>query len=99
SLLYHDLYSTATSPEEAETRRQSEYSSRFGLSTREQEVFSLVIRGMSNAEIANALYITESTVKFHIGNIFKKTGFSSRLELITDYKMGDKGLSYKSHIK
>ena len=99
SLLYHDLYSAATSPEEAEARRQIEYSNRFGLSTREQEVLSLVIRGMSNAEIANALYITESTVKFHIGNIFKKTGFSSRLELITDYKMGDKGLSYKSQIK
>lgn len=36
--------------------------------------------GMSNAEIANALYITESTVQVHIGNIFKKTGFSDRLE-------------------
>lgn len=41
---------------------------------------------MSNTEIARALYITESTVKFHVGNIFKKTGFSSRLELIADYR-------------
>ncbi|MGI6669296.1 MAG: LuxR C-terminal-related transcriptional regulator [Acetivibrionales bacterium] len=36
------------------------------------------------------MYITESTVKFHAGNIFKKTGFGSRLELITDYKLWDK---------
>jgi DNA-binding CsgD family transcriptional regulator len=48
------------------------------------------MRGMSNAEIAGALYITESTVKFHVGNIFKKTGLASRSELIADYKLGYK---------
>jgi DNA-binding CsgD family transcriptional regulator len=89
-LLYQKLYNPVTSPEEAEKRRQMEYVSRFGLSAREQEVFSLIIQGMSNTEIANALYITESTVKFHAGNIFKKTGLGSRLELIIDYKMGNK---------
>jgi DNA-binding CsgD family transcriptional regulator len=67
-----------------------EYMSRFGLSAREQEIFNLIIQGMSNTEIASALYITESTVKFHAGNIFKKTGLTSRLELIADYKLGDK---------
>jgi hypothetical protein len=46
------------------------------------------VKGMSNAEISGALYITESTVKYHAGNIFKKTGRSSRLELIADYKLG-----------
>lgn len=89
-LLYQKLYNSVTSPEEAEKRRQIEYVNRFGLSAREQEIFSLIIQGMSNTEIANALYITESTVKFHAGNIFKKTGLSSRLELIADYKLGDK---------
>lgn len=89
-LLYQKLYNAVTSPEEAEKRRQMEYVSRFGLSAREQEIFSLIIQGMSNTEIADALYITESTVKFHAGNIFKKTGLGSRLELITDYKLGDK---------
>ena len=43
---------------------------------------------MSNLEIAGTLYITESTVKFHVGNIFKKIGCSSRLDLIADYKLG-----------
>lgn len=89
-LLYQKLYNPVTSPEEAEKHRQMEYVSRFGLSTREQEIFSFIIQGMSNTEIANTLYITESTVKFHVGNIFKKTGLGSRLELITDYKLGDK---------
>jgi DNA-binding CsgD family transcriptional regulator len=89
-LLYQKLYNTSTSPEEAEKHRQMEYMSRFGLSAREQEIFNLIIQGMSNTEIASALYITESTVKFHAGNIFKKTGLTSRLELIADYKLGDK---------
>ena len=89
-LLYQKLYNTVSSPEEAEKRRQMEYMSRFGLSAREQEIFTLIIQGMSNMEIANALYITESTVKFHVSNIFKKTSLGSRLALITDYKLGDK---------
>ncbi len=87
-LLYQRLYNPITSPEEAEKCRQMEYVSRFGLSAREQEIFSLIVQGMSNTEIANALYITESTVKFHAGNIFKKTGLGSRLALIADYKLG-----------
>ncbi|HHX75571.1 MAG TPA: hypothetical protein GX699_11765 [Firmicutes bacterium] len=33
------------------------------------------------------MHITESTVKFHAGNIFKKTGLGSRLELIAGYKL------------
>lgn len=89
-LLYQKLYGSATNPEEAEKQRLTEYASRFGMSAREQEVFSLIIQGMSNAEIANALYITESTVKFHAGNIFRKTGLNSRLELISNYKLGVK---------
>ena len=87
-LLYQKLYVVVTTPEEAEAHRLTEYVSRFGLSAREQEIFNLIIQGMSNTEIAGTLYITESTVKFHAGNIFKKTGLGSRLELIADYKLG-----------
>lgn len=89
-MLYQKLYASVASPEEMETRRFMEFATRFGLSTREREIFALIIQGMSNAEIAGALYITESTVKFHAGNIFKKTGLASRSELITDYKLGHK---------
>lgn len=88
-LLYQKLYVSITSPEAAEKLRLTEYVNRFGLSAREQDIFSFIIQGMSNSEIANALYITESTVKFHAGNIFKKTGLGSRLELIADYKLSD----------
>ncbi len=88
--LYHKLYASVVSPEEMEQIRFAEYVSRSGLSIREQEIFALILQGMSNAEIAGALYITESTVKFHVGHIFKKTGTTNRSELIADYKLGNK---------
>lgn len=86
--LYQKLYSPDAGPEEAERRRFAEYVSCFGLSAREQEIFGLILQGLSNAEIAGVLYITESKVKFHAGNIFKKTGLACRSELITGYKLG-----------
>lgn len=89
-ILYQKLYSPAKSPEEAEKCQQIEYVTRFGLTAREQQIFSFILLGMSNMEIAGALYISESTVKFHVGNIFKKTGLVSRLELISDYKLDNK---------
>lgn len=86
--LYQKLYTSAAGPEEMERRRFAEYASRFGLSAREQQILALIIQGLSNAEIAGALYITESTVKFHAGNIFRKTGLAGRAELIAGYRLG-----------
>lgn len=57
------------------------------LSRREEEVLVLVYRGMSNKQIAAELSIAESTVKRHIGNIFKKTGTQGRQEII--YKISN----------
>ncbi|HHT24111.1 MAG TPA: hypothetical protein GXZ76_01130 [Clostridiaceae bacterium] len=86
-VLYQKLYISVTSPEKLEQQRFVAYTTYFGFSAREREIFALLIRGMSNAEIAGELYITESTVKFHIGNMFKKSGFTRRSEFITDYML------------
>jgi DNA-binding CsgD family transcriptional regulator/MFS family permease len=88
--LYQKFYSPIINAEEIEKRRLAKYANRYKLSPREQEIFNLIVQGMSNAEIATALYVTESTVKFHAGNIFKKTGFANRSELIADYTLGNK---------
>lgn len=53
-----------------------------GLSKREVEVAVLVTKGMSNAEIAVALCISETTVKKHISNIFGKLEIGRREEVI-----------------
>lgn len=52
------------------------------LSSREQEVLSVLITGASNKEIARELDITERTVKAHLSSIFQKTGVSDRVSLV-----------------
>jgi len=53
------------------------------LTVREQEVLELILSGKSNREIAGALFISESTVKTHVRNIFSKYDVGSRAELIS----------------
>jgi two-component system nitrate/nitrite response regulator NarP len=51
------------------------------LSAREMEVARLAARGLRNRDIANALGLSEATVKMHMGNAFDKLGVASRAEL------------------
>jgi DNA-binding NarL/FixJ family response regulator len=53
-----------------------------GISARELEVLVLVSRGLSNAEIASRLYISEATVKRHLANAYPKMVVSSRGEAV-----------------
>ncbi len=50
------------------------------LSFREQQVLTLVCEGLTNAEIAESLFLAESTIKSHLGSIFTKLGVHSRKE-------------------
>ena len=51
------------------------------LTPREDEILSLVMRGMKNKQIAAELTITTGTVKVHLMHIFEKTGVKDRFEL------------------
>ena len=53
-----------------------------GLSNREAEVTELIVKGLSNREISNQLFVTERTIKFHLVNIQKKMKLLSRAQLI-----------------
>jgi predicted ATPase/DNA-binding CsgD family transcriptional regulator len=53
-----------------------------GLTPRELEVLRLVVAGRSNAQIADALFISPRTVSTHLTSIFGKLGVSSRTEAI-----------------
>jgi len=53
------------------------------LTEREQEILRLVARGMSNREIAEALFVTLGTIKKHLNNIFSKLSVKSRTQAIT----------------
>jgi FixJ family two-component response regulator len=52
------------------------------LSSREQEVFSLVTTGLMNKQIAGELGLSEITVKLHRGNVMKKMGARSLADLV-----------------
>ena len=57
------------------------------LSERELEIVELVMKGYSNKDVANELFISISTVKTHLQNIFKKVGVSNRTSLCRKLRM------------
>ena len=62
------------------------------LSPREEEILDLVRQGLTNAEIAQALYLSVSTVKVHIRHIFEKLGVRTRTEAVAITSDSDSGL-------
>ena len=54
-------------------------------SEREQDVFKLIIKGMKNKEIADTLFISNNTVKYHLSNIYAKIDVRSKSEAVSWY--------------
>jgi NarL family two-component system response regulator LiaR len=53
-----------------------------GLTSRELEVLRLMVHGDSNPDIAEKLFVSRSTVKFHVSNILMKLGTATRTEAV-----------------
>lgn len=52
------------------------------LTAREQEVLRLMVQGLTNTAIGEQLCVGESTVRFHVGNIFRKLGTINRTQTV-----------------
>lgn len=50
----------------------------YGLTARERQILAHVVDGKSNIEVAQALYLSEDTIKTHLRRVFRKLGVSSR---------------------
>ncbi|WP_144710555.1 response regulator transcription factor [Curtobacterium pusillum] len=52
------------------------------LTAREREVFLLVAKGLSNAEIATSVFLSEATVKTHVRSVLQKLGLRNRIQVV-----------------
>ena len=66
-----------------------EYFLKKNLSKSEVEVVILVLQGLINREVANRLCVAEKTIKFHLGNAYKKLNISRRSQLIWTLPLAD----------
>jgi NarL family two-component system response regulator LiaR len=72
-------------PEAAQTLIKSSIRSpepSFNLKERELEVLTLMVRGLTNPQIAEQLYLSRSTIKVHVSAILSKLGVESRTEAV-----------------
>ena len=61
------------------------------LTPRELEVLRLLARGLTNQAIADELVIREGTVKYHVKNILRKLGATSRADAVSRYARASSG--------
>lgn len=55
----------------------------FDLTEREREVLALMAEGLTNSQIASKLFVSDSTVKFHVSSVLRKLGAASRTEAVS----------------
>ena len=88
-LLY--VCQTLYEPQAAERKSEQEvfetFCLRHDLSIRERDILRMILNNCTNAEIAEGLFISENTVKYHVRNVLQKTGCKNRVELQKKFRL------------
>lgn len=71
---------------EAAALSGNDFNRHFDISSREQEILQLILKGCNNREIAEQLFISLSTVKTHLYRIYRKVDVNSRAQLIAKFR-------------
>ena len=85
--LYRKLYETESSQQKTEQEIFEAFCLHNDFSARERDIFRMIIAKRTNGEIAEALFISENTVKYHVRNLLQKTGCKNRTELQKKYML------------
>ncbi|QEN06703.1 LuxR family transcriptional regulator [Oceanispirochaeta crateris] len=81
SVVLHYLTTLGTIP--SKTSPDDEFLEKYHISPREKEVLELLLKGYSNKQIGEKLFISFTTVRTHVSHIFEKTLVKSRMELVS----------------
>jgi DNA-binding NarL/FixJ family response regulator len=76
----HSIYLRSSGVRQMSGRSRETAGESAGLTRRELEILRLVSEGLSNAQLARMLWVTEQTVKFHLSNVYRKLGVGNRTE-------------------
>jgi DNA-binding CsgD family transcriptional regulator len=75
----------ACRPRRASTPQVARSAAGEALSVREEQILGMVCQGMSNKDVAGALFVSVKTVEAHLTRIFRKTGARSRASLVAAF--------------
>lgn len=70
-----------------------------GLTDREQDILTLVVAGLSYVQIARDLFITRSTVGYHLSNIYAKTGVATRHQLTEAVRRDPRYFNHRGELR
>ena len=83
--LFQMLYMPEAVREKSEQEVFEGFAMQHDLSAREKDVLRLLLLERTNTEIAQALFVSESTIKYHVHNLLQKTGARTRQDLVRRY--------------
>ena len=83
--VYQILYIQIPEPRISPEEKFLTFSVNHDFSSREREIFRLILEDKTNCEIADSLCISENTVKFHVRNLLKKTACKNRKDLVAAF--------------